>query len=232
MEDYAKEIYRLQQTSQGGVATNDLAAAMSVAPSSATAMVKALAKLGIAEHTPYQGVRLTPAGERLALEVIRHHRLIERYLQEFLGFRWDEVHEEADRLEHAISERLEERLANLLGNPETDPHGDPIPARDGSLPPQSLIPVLSLSLDEPATIRRVLTSDPEKLRYLAELGLVPGAKVTLRMAAPFGGPIFLRVNDVERSIGPELAMDILVSPDGMLTSEPERTQKKNGHAAE
>lgn len=209
MEDYLKAIYRLEQESDSPVGTNDLAAAMGVTPASATSMVKALSRLGMADHTPYHGVRLTPAGELVALEVIRHHRLIERYLQEFLGFGWDEVHDEADLLEHAISERLEERLAERMGNPLTDPHGDPIPTREGAIAEQPLVPIASLPIGEEATVGRVTTNDPDKLRYLARLGLVPSAAITLLDVAPFGGPIRLRVAGAEQSIGPALAGEVL-----------------------
>jgi len=209
MEDYIKAIYRLEAAASP-VGTNDLAAAMGVAAASATSMVKALTRLGMADHTPYHGVRLTPAGERVALEVIRHHRLIERYLQEFLGFGWDEVHDEADLLEHAISERLEERLAERMGNPLTDPHGDPIPTRDGAIAEQPLVPIASLPHGTEAVVGRVTTHDPDKLRYLATLGLVPGSAITLLDTAPFGGPVRLRVAGSERSIGPALAGEVLV----------------------
>lgn len=219
MEDYLKAIYRLEQESASPVGTNDLAAAMGVTPASATSMVKALTRLGMADHTPYHGVRLTPAGELVALEVIRHHRLIERYLQEFLGFGWDEVHDEADLLEHAISERLEERLAERMGNPLIDPHGEPIPTREGAIAEPPLVPVASLPRGAAATVRRVTTHDADKLRYLARLGLVPGALVTLLEVAPFGGPIRLNVAGMEQSIGPALAGEILARDPGGDTGD-------------
>ncbi len=211
MEDYAKTIYKLQQAGEDRVSTNGLAMEMGVAPSSVTSMMKSLARVGMVEHTRYHGVRLTIAGERVALEVIRHHRLLERYLQEFLGFGWDEVHDEADRLEHAISERLEERLAELLGNPQTDPHGEPIPTRDGAVAVQSLVPLDAMGTGARGIIGRVASSDPEKLRYLRANGLVPGAAFTVLDVAPFGGPIHIRVGEMERTLGPTLAADLLVS---------------------
>ena len=211
MEDYVKVVYQLQHRADRPVATNDIADAMQVSPSSATAMVKALAKLGLISHERYHGARLTPAGERVALEVIRHHRLLERYLQEFLGFGWDEVHDEADRLEHAISERLEERLAEVLGEPATDPHGDPIPSRDGRIVPRTLVPLPAIPVGTSGTVGRVDTSDPEKLRYLAASGLVPGASVELLYVAPFDGPLTLRAGGEEISVGPGLAASILIA---------------------
>lgn len=212
MEDYLKAIYRLEQVRPGAVGTNDLAAEMHVTPSSATTMIKALTRLGMTAHTPYHGVSLTSAGSLVALEVIRHHRLIERYLQECLGFRWDEVHEEADALEHAISERLEDRLAELLGNPKTDPHGEPIPTRDGAVAAPVLLPLSAIAAGDRWIVGRVGTSDPEKLRYLAAKGLIPGAVVACLDIAPFGGPIRLLAGDSELSIGAELAAELLMEP--------------------
>ncbi len=228
MEDYAKTIYKLQEAGEERVSTNGLAVEMGVAPSSVTSMMKSLARIGIVEHTRYHGVRLTIAGERVALEVIRHHRLLERYLQEFLGFGWDEVHDEADRLEHAISERLEERLAELLGNPQTDPHGEPIPTRDGAVVAQSLVPFEALGLGIRGVISRVVTSDSEKLRYLMVNGLVPGAEFEVLEIAPFGGPIRIRIGDGERSLGPTLASDLLVAE--LEQKHPADAAQKESHA--
>jgi DtxR family Mn-dependent transcriptional regulator len=212
MEDYLKAIHTLSADSARPVATSDLASMMGVSAPSATNMVKALAAVGFVTHTPYHGVRLTPDGERIALEVIRHHRLIERYLQESLGYGWDEVHDEADRLEHAISERLEERLAAALGDPTIDPHGDPIPSREGAVIAPALVPLAALSPGDRAVVGRVASADPEKLRYLGALGLVPGATVELLERAPFGGPVRLSVGGAERVVGPTLESDVLVTP--------------------
>ena len=210
MEDYLKAIHALGGATDRPVGTSELAAAMRVAARAATNMGKTLATLGLVNHTHYHGVRLTLAGERIALEVIRRHRLIERYLQEVLGYGWDEVHDEADRLEHVISERLEERMAVAMGNPTTDPHGDPIPSREGAFAAAPLAPLATLRPGERAVIGRVASADPEKLRYLAAQGLVPGATVEILERAPFGGLVRLRVGADERTVGPTIESNVLV----------------------
>ena len=205
IQDYLKEIYKLQATG-GRATTTQIAKAMRVAPSSATAMLKKLAILGLAEHARYRGVRLTEAGERVALEVIRHHRLLEQYLAETLGLSIDAVHAEADRLEHALSEELEALIDKSLGYPTHDPHGDPIP--DAALSvghDRALRHLTDLEPGEHATVRRVPDGDSELLRYLSGLSLLPGKSVELLAVAPFGGPVTVVVAGAEHAISQELA---------------------------
>jgi len=212
IEDYLKTVY-LMGRERGPVKTVSLAERMNVKPSSVTAMIKTLAEMKLVEHEPYYGIRLTPRGELIALEVIRHHRLIELYLVEALGFTWDEVHEEAEVLEHVISEKLEARIAAYLGDPARDPHGDPIPALDGSLPdePDGAAPTLAdLPVKARARVLRVCDQHAERLRYLAELGLLPGARVQVTAQAPFGGPVSVRVGKAVHALDRRLAREILV----------------------
>jgi len=210
MQDYVKEIYKLRLEGKRAT-TSAIAARLGVRPPSVTAMVKRLSALGLAEHAPYRGVELTPAGERVALEIIRHHRLLELYLTQALGLSLDEVHSEADRLEHALSEELEARIDRSLGYPTHDPHGDPIPDAALRLDRKRLRTLASLEPGDEATIRRVPDGDDELLRYLAKLALVPGKKVKLRSAEPFGGPLTVRVGKAEHAISRELAGGIGVT---------------------
>jgi DtxR family Mn-dependent transcriptional regulator len=209
-QDYLKEIYKLE--SAGGRATTSLLASrMRVTPPSATSMVKKLAALGLVEHALYRGVLLTKTGERIALEVMRHHRLLELYLAESLGLGIDCVHAEADRLEHVLSEELEARIDRSLGHPSHDPHGDPIPDPTLRLERSDLRPLAELEPGEQTTIRRVPDGDPELLRYLSSLSLVPGRRVKLRRSAPFGGPLTLLVDGLEHAISRDLAARIGVA---------------------
>jgi DtxR family Mn-dependent transcriptional regulator len=210
MQDYVKEIYKLRLEGKRAT-TSAIAERMGVRPPSVTAMVKRLSALGLAEHAPYRGVELTPAGERVALEIIRHHRLLELYLTQALGLSLDEVHSEADRLEHALSEELEARIDRSLGYPTHDPHGDPIPDAALRLDRKRLRTLASLEPGDEATIKRVPDGDDELLRYLAKLALVPGKKVKLRSAEPFGGPLTVRVGKAEHAISRELAGGIGVT---------------------
>src|SRR5919204_2391304 len=198
-QDYLKEIYKLE-ADRGRATTSAIAERMGVAPPSVTAMLKKLAALGLVEHERYRGVRLTGAGTKAAIEVIRHHRLLEQYLSESLGMPIDEVHDEADRLEHALSEELEARIDQSLGFPTHDPHGDPIPDAALNLEQTSLRPLAELAPGERATIRRVPDADGELLRYLAELALLPGETVQLVEAAPFGGPVVVEARGAEHPI--------------------------------
>jgi DtxR family Mn-dependent transcriptional regulator len=210
IQDYLKEIYKLQSSGQRAT-TTAIARAMGVAPSSATSMLKKLAALGLAEHAPYRGVELSEAGTKIALEVIRHHRLLEQYLAETLGLGIDAVHAEADRLEHVISEELEARIDEQLGYPTHDPHGDPIPDAGLNVDRTALRSLEALEPGEEATVRRIPDGDAGLVRYLAELTLLPGRKVTMRRSEPFGGPLTVDVDGSEHAISRELAGQIGVS---------------------
>ena len=210
IQDYLKEIYKLG-TETERVSTSALAERQQVSAASASAMVKKLAALGLAEHAPYRGVTLTHAGEQVALEVIRHHRLLELYLAETLGIGIDDVHDEADRLEHALSEELEARIDRALGFPTHDPHGHPIPTAELELDGSTLRSLEALEPGEEAIVRRVPDGDAEVLRYLAELALVPGRRVRRGASEPFGGPVRVSVDDQEHAISRELAGQIGVA---------------------
>jgi DtxR family transcriptional regulator, Mn-dependent transcriptional regulator len=211
-QDYAKAIYSLEEREQGPVSTNALAERLAVTPGSASAMVKKLDAAGLVAHAPYHGVTLTEAGRRLALEVLRHHRLIERYLAEELGVPWDRVHAEAEQLEHVISEDLEERIAAKLGHPEHDPHGDPIPTRDGHVEEAETRSLAELEAGERGVFARVSDADPEMLRYLSEREIAPGAELEVTEREPFGGPITVRFGDAVHSLGLGLARAMRVRP--------------------
>jgi DtxR family Mn-dependent transcriptional regulator len=206
VEDYAKAIYALQVEAGGPVTNNALAERLDVTAASASNMVKKLSTLGLAEHLPYRGVQLTPAGRRVALEVLRHHRLLELYLSRSLGVPWDRVHDEAEVLEHHISEELEELIAEALGNPTRDPHGDPIPTRELELIEDVACTLGSLEPGRRGRFTRISDSDPEMLRYLAEKGIAPGDEFEVVDKQPFGGPLFVRFADGEvQVVGGELA---------------------------
>jgi DtxR family transcriptional regulator, Mn-dependent transcriptional regulator len=212
IEDYLKTIYTLAEE-ESPVSTSRIAAVRDVKPASVTSMIQRLASLNLVDYEKHYGVTLTEAGRQIALEVIRHHRLIELYLIEALGFTWDEVHEQADILEHVISEKLEERIAAALNHPTLDPHGDPIPTRDGSVPHRLLVPLASLAPGAKATVARILDdSNSELLRYLAQLDLVPDAMVTVAAIAPLDGPMTVVVGAREQAIGRSVAESILVEP--------------------
>jgi DtxR family transcriptional regulator, Mn-dependent transcriptional regulator len=210
IQDYVKEIYKLQGES-GRATTSAIAERIGVAASSATAMVKKLTALGLAAHEPYRGVVLTGAGEAVAIEVIRHHRLLEQYLAETLGLSIDAVHAEADRLEHALSEELEALIDASLGYPTHDPHGDPIPDAELRIDTQKLGSLEALEEGVEATVRRVPDGDAGLLRYLDELGLVPGRRVRLRAVAPFDGPLTVEIDGRESAISRDLAARISVA---------------------
>lgn len=194
VEDYLKAVFEL--TRDGGLAsTTDLADMLEVTPASVTGMIQKLssAEPPLLEYKKHKGVTLTRAGEKVALETIRHHRLIEMFLHETLGYSWDEVHEEADRLEHVISEDFEERVANFLGNPSHDPHGDPIPTRDLELPPTTCVRLSDLRLGDVAEVTRVRDDDPELLRHLSSLGLEPSATVQVMSYSQFDENLTLKI---------------------------------------
>jgi DtxR family transcriptional regulator, Mn-dependent transcriptional regulator len=205
VEDYAKAIYALQQRGGGAVTNNELAERLGVTPGSASGMVKKLAAMGLARHERYRGVRLTPRGERVALEVLRHHRLLELYLAESLGVPWDRVHDEAEVLEHVLSEELEELIAERLGNPTRDPHGDPIPTADGRIEEGHTVSFESVRVGARGRFVRVSDEDPDMLRYLSEQGIAPGMDFEVVGREPFGGPVSVRFGDEVHSFGGALA---------------------------
>jgi DtxR family Mn-dependent transcriptional regulator len=207
-QDYLKAIWKLEQT--GDMSTTALADALGVSPASATAMLKKLATLGLVDHERYHGATLTPAGERMALEVVRHHRLLELYLMEALGLTWDQVHEEAERLEHHLSDVLESHIDRALGFPTRDPHGDPIPSPELLLQSDEMVCLSDLEAGSMTVVRRVPDGDPELLRYLATLGLVPAEEVKIVDRAPFDGPVTVEVRGTRHAIGRSLAAQIEV----------------------
>jgi DtxR family Mn-dependent transcriptional regulator len=210
VQDYAKAIYTLE-TRDGSASTNDLAALLEVRPASVSGMVRKLAELGLVEHERYRGVRLTARGRRVALEVVRHHRLLELFLVESLGMSWDEVHAEAEVLEHALSEELEELISAKLGHPTVDPHGDPIPTRDLKLADPRTSSLYELEPGERATFARVSDADPEMLRFLGERGIVPGAELEVVERQPFDGPLYVRIGDDVHVLGAVLARAMRVT---------------------
>jgi DtxR family Mn-dependent transcriptional regulator len=214
IEDYAKAIYALQQRAQGQpVATNDLAERLQVTPASVSAMVKKLAERGLVEHVPYRGVLLTAAGEKVALEVLRHHRLLELYLAEHLGVPWDRVHEEAEALEHVISEDLEARIAAKLGQPTHDPHGDPIPSADLEIDEGDARALETLEAGASGRFVRISDTDPEMLRYLDERGVRLGDPLEVVDRQPFGGPLTVRFGETLHTLGGGLAAAMRVELD-------------------
>src|SRR4051812_24072952 len=193
VQDYAKAIYALERRCDGGaVSTNALAERLGVSAASASSMVKKLDGLGLVEHVPYRGVALTERGLKVALEVLRHHRLLERYLAEELGVPWDRVHDEAEVLEHVLSEELEELIAAKLGHPTIDPHGDPIPTADLRIVERETVSMETLDAGDTGRFVRISDSDPEMLRYLGARGIAPGDHFEVLEKQPFGGPIFAR----------------------------------------
>ena len=192
VEDYAKAIYKLERSAGGAVSTTALAERLDVTPGSVSAMLRKLADLGLVTHVPYHGVRLTPQGARVALEVIRHHRLLETYLADQLGVPWDRVHDEAEVLEHVLSEQLEDLIAAKLGHPTHDPHGDPIPSPDLRLDEPSTVPLDAVPVGARGRFVRISDTDPAMLRYLDERGIAPGDEFELVEREPFDGPVLAR----------------------------------------
>jgi DtxR family Mn-dependent transcriptional regulator len=205
VEDYCKAIFTLESRDEEPVSTNALAERLGITPGSVSAMLKKLGEQGLILHVPYRGVRLTPNGRRVALEVVRHHRLLELFLAETLQMPWDRVHAEAEVLEHVISEELEELIAAKLGNPQFDPHGDPIPSAELELSERETHSLDSLQQGVCGTFVRVSDSDPEMLRYLAERGISPGDGFEVLDRQPFGGPLFVSFGEREHTIGGQLA---------------------------
>src|SRR5713101_1309748 len=187
VEDYLKSVFHL--TSQGGFATtSDIAEMLDVAPPSVSGMMKRLSETGLIEHVPYRGVQLTHQGRRAALKMIRRHRVLETYLTQQLGYDWDGVHAEAERMEHAVSDELIERMAGALGDPRYDPHGEPIPTAAGDIEEMELLRLSDAAIGQILDLREVATQDPARLRYFAEQGLVPGARLVVTDRQPFNGP--------------------------------------------
>jgi DtxR family Mn-dependent transcriptional regulator len=209
LQDYLKEIYKLEDEA-GRASTSAIAKRLGVAPSSVTAVLKRLTALGLVEHQRYRGAVLTPTGRTVAIELIRHHRLLEQYLAETLGLGIEDVHAEADRLEHALSEEVEARIDESLGHPTHDPHGDPIPDANLTLAPSNLRQLASLEPGEEATIRRI-PDESALLRYLSGLLLVPGTRIKVFARAPFGGPLTIGVGRARHAISQEVALKIGVS---------------------
>lgn len=210
MEDYLKVIFKLEEEGSS-VTTQSIAERLQVQSPSVTNMIKRLAELNLLEHRPYRGVMLTITGRKAALEVLRHHRLLELYLAEALGYSWDEVHDEADRLEHSISEEFEARIDRALGFPRVDPHGEPIPTAEGEIADATGLRLTELPEGAHVVVEFVSDTDPEKLRYLGDLGLFPAAVLTVVEHMPFDGPVRIRVQDAEHVLGRQLAETIRVS---------------------
>lgn len=213
VEDYLKVIYHL--SNEGGFATtSDIAAMLTVAPPSVSGMIKRLSETGLIEHVPYRGVQLTPQGRRAALRMIRRHRVLEVYLTEQLGYDWDDVHQEAERLEHAVSDELIERMARALGDPHYDPHGAPIPTAEGEIEETELLSLADVAVGAVVEVRQVDDTDSARLRYLAEQGLTPGTRVAVTERQPFNGPTIVRLGGggEVRVVGQELARGLFCRP--------------------
>lgn len=212
VQNYLKAIYTLQEK-QESVTTSALAQYLEISAASATNMVKKLARLKLANHSPYHGVQLTARGEKMALEVIRHHRLIELFLTETLAIPWDCVHEEAEKIEHVISEDLEDRIANFLGDPQRDPHGDPIPTKNGKVEQPAFVSLLEIPVGQTVTVERVSDHNPAHLRHFSTLGLVLDAQIDVVKREPFEGPLRVRVaSGAEHVLDENLAREIWVMP--------------------
>src|SRR4051794_13857040 len=209
-ETPAKALYGLRAGEGGAAARRGVAERLGVTPASASGMLKRLAEDGVVEYEPYHGARLTPDGERIALEVIRHHRLIELFLAEVLDMPWDRVHSEAEVLEHHISEELEELIAAKLGQPALDPHGDPIPDRDLALAVEQTVSLVDLEPGERGVFARVSDRDGAMLRYLAEHEIQPGDRLLVDSREPFGGPLMVKIAGRTHPLGPELASSMRV----------------------
>ncbi len=212
VQDYAKAVYALQSRGGTPVSTNELAERLGVTPGSVSAMVRKLAELGLLEHEPYRGVRLTEQGRQVALEVLRHHRLIELFLAEELGMPWDRVHAEAEVLEHHLSDELEQLISKRLGDPTLDPHGDPIPSAAFEIHERQTRSLDELAPGAVGRFVRVSDSEPDMLRYLAEQGIAIGDELEVTGRQPFGGPVFVRIGEREQPLGGELARAMRIEP--------------------
>lgn len=212
VEDYLKAIYRLSPQGRPA-ATSEIAQRLELSPASVSGMVKRLSEQGLLEHVPYKGVQLTSEGRRAALRMLRRHRLIEAYLVAFLGYTWDTVHDEAERLEHAVSDTLVDRMAAVLGHPAVDPHGDPIPTSEGDILELATTPLSEVPTGATAEICQVEEGQPDRLRYIASIGLRPGVQVTVVDRQPFQGPITIAVDGDTHVIGHELAQVVRCAAD-------------------
>jgi DtxR family transcriptional regulator, Mn-dependent transcriptional regulator len=211
VEDYIKAIYKARSDS-GNASTQDLALRLGVSAPAVSKMMRRLAELRLISHAPYQSVELTPAGQKMALEIIRHHRLLEMYLVQAMGFTWDNVHDEAERLEHHISEEFENRIDELLGHPAACPHGDPIPTRAGDIARTSNRPLAGQQDPEKLIVRRVSDEDAELLRHFKALGVMPGTAFEFVRQEPFDGPLVLRIGGKLVRLTPQAAREVFVDP--------------------
>lgn len=209
MKDYLRVVYDLSQR-ESPVAPSAVARRMGVSPATATEMLQRLSRAGLADHRPYAGVVLTGEGERVALEVVRHHRLIETYLALEMGLDWDQVHEEAHRLEHHISEALEDRMDEILGHPDRDPHGSPIPPKEGPFEAPGYGLLADVAEGRRVVVREVVDDDAERLRFLADLGLRPDVELLVLEVQPFDGPVLVRIEGRELTVGRSLAKTVTV----------------------
>ena len=209
VEDYLKKIYKLQE-SGAAVATTEIARAMDVSSASVTNMLKRLDQMGLVAYKSYKGVTLTDSGKKIALEIIRHHRLLELYLKEVMGYSWADLHKEAEHLEHHISEEFENRIDQMLGYPTHDPHGDPIPTRDGKVADRVDDQLSDAKAGAKLEVRRVSDTDPELLHYLEDMGLLPGARVEILKKEPFDGPITVQIDQLEKTLGFVIAQKVFV----------------------
>ncbi len=225
VEDYLKAIFHL---SRGGqvAATSAIAARLKLTPGTVTGMLRRLSERGLVEHEPYHGTRLTPAGEDDALRLVRRHRVLESYLVGQLGYGWDRVHDEADRLEHAVSDELIERMATRLGAPERDPHGAPIPVPGQPFTDPGYPTLAEMGAGEVAVLRQVPDEDADALRYLAAMGLTPGAELEVLERAPFRGPLRVLVDGRERHVGVELSCHLRVEPVPMTMRAPRSARRE------
>lgn len=208
VQDYLKTIYKLEVS--GPVSTTEIAKELKVSGASVTGMLKRLAGMGMVDYNSYKGVKLTESGKKIALEIIRHHRLLELYLKEMLGFPLDKVHEEACRLEHYVSKDFVDKITELMGDPDFDPHGHPIPSKEGELPETHEKPLVEVEAGKNVEISRLSDKDAKMLAYLEELKLIPGKKIMITEKAPFNGPLTLKFDDQEKIIGNEVAKNIFI----------------------
>lgn len=210
MREYLAEIYRLQED-EPTVSTTSLAERLGVSAPAVPRMLKRLKRAGYVKHIPYQGVELTEHGQEEALRELRRHRILEVFLVDVMGFAWDEAHEHADQLGQGLNDTLAERMAEMTGEPSRCPHGEPIPDKTGTLPEIDDICIINLNVGHKGTVSRVRTDDPERLKYFASLGLVPGAEFAIVGRAPFNGPMRLRVGRDEVVLGVELTKSLWVT---------------------